>query len=146
MNLELLMGVLKTPMVTIFIICIVADTLFGVLRALKQKTFNSAFGIDGAIRKMAMILGIIFLAVVDSITGFNLIGWLPKEVVEPLQLTSVGLTVFFAILFIIYEAISVIKNLTLCGVPFPPFITKFLESLLTKYTNELPQPNEEGTD
>ncbi|MFV0552284.1 MAG: phage holin family protein [Anaerorhabdus sp.] len=146
MKLDFLIEVLKNPVVTIFFICIVADTLFGVLRAFKQKTFNSAFGIDGAIRKMAMILGIILLAVVDSITGFNFIKYVPKEVIEPLGLTTVGLTVFFAILFILYEVISIIKNLTMCGVPFPPFITKFLENLLNKYTNELPNNEDKATD
>lgn len=34
------------------LIAVVIDTVFGVLRAIKERRFNSNFGINGAIRKM----------------------------------------------------------------------------------------------
>ena len=67
-------------LIQLVIIAIIADTVFGMLRAIKDHDFNSCFGINGAIRKCAMILSIILLVIVDYITQFNLIGFLPEEV------------------------------------------------------------------
>lgn len=41
-------------------ICIVLDTIFGILRAIKQKKVNSNIGIDGIIRKVGMLTSVIF--------------------------------------------------------------------------------------
>ena len=46
-------------------IVIFLDTFLGVLRAIKQRKFNSCFGIDGGIRKVAMLGCIAFLAALD---------------------------------------------------------------------------------
>lgn len=70
------------------IIAIITDTIFGILRAIKDRNFNSCFGINGAIRKCAMILSIILLVIVDYITQFNLIGFLPEEVRQFLEKVS----------------------------------------------------------
>ena len=61
----------------IVVICIVMDTIFGVLRAIKEKKFNSNFGINGAIRKVGMLISLVLLALVDSIIRLNLIGFIP---------------------------------------------------------------------
>lgn len=34
---------------------------FGVLRAIKEKKFNSCAGIDGAIRKVGMLISLVFI-------------------------------------------------------------------------------------
>ena len=38
------------------LIAVVLDTIFGVLRAIKERKFNSNFGINGAIRKVGMLV------------------------------------------------------------------------------------------
>ena len=42
----------------ILLIAVFLDTTLGVLRAIKEHKFNSCVGIDGAIRKVAMLLSV----------------------------------------------------------------------------------------
>lgn len=121
----------------IVIICIVMDTIFGVLRAIKEKKFNSNFGINGAIRKVGMLISLVLLALVDSVIKLNLIGFIPSEVRDYLPGSSVGTMEFFAILYIAYEIVSILKNMSLCGLPVKK-VWRTVKKALSKYTNELP--------
>lgn len=96
-------------LIQLVIIAIIADTVFGMLRAIKDHDFNSCFGINGAIRKCAMILSIILLVIVDYITQFNLIGFLPEEVRRYIG-ESIGISGFFEILYLTYEVVSILKT------------------------------------
>ena len=98
----------------IVVICIVMDTIFGVLRAIKEKKFNSNFGINGAIRKVGMLISLVFLALVDSIIRLNLIGFIPEGARTYLPGQTVGTMEFFALLYIAYEIVSILKNMSLC--------------------------------
>lgn len=122
------------------IIAIITDTIFGILRAIKDRNFNSCFGINGAIRKCAMILSIILLVIVDYITQFNLIGFLPEEVRQFFG-ESIGIAGFFEILFLTYEVVSILKNMVLCGLPVKK-IWSYVRTFLSKYTDELPDDDE----
>ena len=122
------------------IIAIITDTIFGILRAIKDRNFNSCFGIKGAIRKCAMILSIILLVIVDYITQFNLIGFLPEEVRQFFG-ESIGIAGFFEILFLTYEVVSILKNMVLCGLPVKK-IWSYVRTFLSKYTDELPDDDE----
>lgn len=122
------------------IIAIITDTIFGILRAIKDRNFNSCFGINGAIRKCAMILSIILLVIVDYITQFNLIGFLPEEVRQFFG-ESIGIAGFFEILFLTYEVVSILKNMVLCGLPVKK-IWSYVRIFLSKYTDELPDDDE----
>ena len=77
---EIYVAAVHNKLIQLVIIAIVIDTIFGVLRAIKEHNLNSCFGINGAIRKCGMIISIMLLVVVDYITGFNMIGFLPDEV------------------------------------------------------------------
>lgn len=129
----------------LLIIAVMADTVFGVFRAIKERKFNSCVGIDGAIRKIAMILSIGFCFAVDVVVSINLIGFLPKELLnimeENLHFNQIGLGDFFGLLFIAYETVSVLKNMTLCGLPLKK-IFYYVRSFLKKYTDELPDEDE----
>ena len=122
------------------IIAIITDTVFGMLRAIKDHDFNSCFGINGAIRKCAMILSIILLVIVDYITQFNLIGFLPEEVRRYIG-ESIGISGFFEILFLTYEVVSILKNMGLCGLPVKK-VWLYVKMFLSKYTDELPDDDE----
>ena len=123
-------------LIQLVIIAIITDTVFGMLRAIKDHDFNSCFGINGAIRKCAMILSIILLVIVDYITQFNLIGFLPEEVRQFFG-ESIGIAGFFEILFLTYEVVSILKNMVLCGLPVKK-IWLYVRTFLSKYTDELP--------
>jgi len=101
--------------ILLVVLMIVADTFFGCLRAIRQGKFNSCVGIDGAIRKVAMIGCLLFLIIVDTAVHINLMAFVPEDVLSMLGISTVGTTEFFGLLFIGYEAISILKNMALCG-------------------------------
>lgn len=72
--------------VKIFIIVMVLDTIFGILRAIKERKLNSNIGIDGIIRKVGMIVSIIFFYLIDYETKLNFIGFIPKDTLQLLPL------------------------------------------------------------
>lgn len=120
------------------IVAVILDTILGVLRAIKEKKFNSSAGINGAIRKVAMVSCIIILAIVDLIFNVNLLFMIPKNILTIINVNDVGICDFFCILFISYEAVSCMKNATLCGLPMPNKIRVKLEGFLHEMTEELP--------
>lgn len=141
-NLQnLFMEAANNMFIKIVLIAIVCDTIFGVLRAIKEKKFNSNFGIDGAIRKCGMIVSIFFFILVDAIIDINLIGFVPDALLEYMKVDRIGLTEFFSSLYIVYEAVSILKNMTLCGLPVRK-VWEQLKKFLGKYTDELPDDNE----
>ena len=131
--------------IKIVLIAIVCDTIFGVLRAIKEKKFNSNFGIDGAIRKSGMIVSIFFFVLVDAVIDINLIGFIPDTLLQYMKVDRIGLTEFFSSLYIVYEAVSILKNMTLCGLPVRK-VWEQLKKFLVKYTDELPDDDELVSD
>lgn len=123
------------------LIAIVLDTLFGVLRAIKERRFNSNFGINGAIRKCGMLVCLLALVIVDRIAAVNLIGFIPEQVREYMAVDRIGTMEFFATLFVAYEIISILKNMYLCGLPVKK-IWQTVKAFLQKYTDELPADEE----
>lgn len=121
----------------ILIICIVLDTIFGILRSIKEKCLNSNVGIDGLIRKFGMMISVIFFLAIDYIGNFNFIAFIPDEVKEFFGIEFVGISTLFLILYIIYEFISILKNMIKCKLPIPKKLQKFLEDIFKKYTSEL---------
>lgn len=125
------------PVIHLVLVALVADVIFGVLRAFREKTFNSAFGINGLIRKVGMIVCMFFLFICDQILPVNLISLLPESWLEWCAIKQIGLTEFFGVLFILYEVISILKNMMLIGIPIPKAIKKKIEKLLNSMTSEL---------
>lgn len=119
------------------VLLIVLDTLFGVIRAIKEHSFNSSVGIDGAIRKISMLISLVGLQIADIILNINLIGFVPQEVRDFIKFDSIGLAGFFSLLYIAYEGVSVLKNMTLCGLPVKK-LWEAVQKFLSKYTKELP--------
>lgn len=121
------------------LVCImtVVDTIFGVLRAWKQHSFNSSFGINGVIRKIGIIMGSLSLFIIDFLLGINFLPFIPKEYLQIVKLTDVGLTEIFGLMFIVYETTSVLKNMLLIGLPIPKSIKSKLEAWLEKNTEEI---------
>lgn len=126
----------QNNVIKMVILCVVIDTIFGFLRAVKEKRFNSNFGINGAIRKVGMLISIITLVLVDRIMNLNLIGFVPEQIRNYISLQHVGTAEFFGILYICYEIVSILKNMTLCGLPVKK-IWIAVRRFMNKYTDEL---------
>jgi len=132
----------NNDLLKVLAICIVLDTIFGVLRAIKQRKINSNIGIDGIIRKVGMLTSVIFFGLIDVILELNLIGFIPEEVRKAIKLDSVGIASLFNMLFIIFEALSILKNMIKCKLPIPKKLQKFLENIFNKFTEELKESEE----
>ena len=132
---------IRNQIFELVMVAIVVDTIFGVLRAIKERKFNSNCGINGAIRKVAMIICILALVIVDYIVNLNLIGFIPENVRNYLPADSIGTMEFFGILFVAYEVVSILKNMALCGLPVKK-LWQFVKNALGKYTDELPDGDE----
>ena len=123
----------------ILIYAVLMDTFLGVLRAIKEHKFNSSVGIDGMIRKVAMLFSVIFLILIDSIIQIDLLFMIPDEYLQYIGLDRLGICALFCLLFILFESISILKNMTLCGLPIPVRVRKFLMKFLDDMTEELPE-------
>ncbi len=117
---------------------VLLDTVLGVLRAVKEHKFNSCVGIDGAIRKVAMLFSVLLLMVVDTIVNIDLLFLVPQKYLQYIGISKMGICEIFCLLYILYEIVSILKNMTLCGLPVPTKVKKFIQKFLDDMTDELP--------
>lgn len=129
----------RNSFVKILLIAVALDTILGVLRAIKEHKFNSCVGIDGAIRKAGMLLSVGFLMATDVIMHINVLSMIPEQYVQILGIDKMGICEFFSLLFILYEIVSILKNMTLCGLPVPTKIKRWIQKFLDDMTEELPE-------
>lgn len=137
--------IINISVVKVFLILIVLDTIFGILRAIREKKINSNIGIDGIIRKVGMIISIVFFYLIDYTANINMIGFIPKELLDVLPIKEVGIGILFNILFIVFEGLSILKNMIKCKLPIPKALQKFLENVLNSFTTELKGEKENGS-
>lgn len=134
---ELITTIADCSIARLLIICILMDVILGVLRSIKYGKVNSSTGIDGLIRKSSMFIVVVCTNAVDLIFNFNVARFIPKEVVDFMGLTSVGVAEAFALIFILCEVISILKNMLLCGLPLPKGLVLKLYAMLDKWTDEV---------
>lgn len=121
----------------ILIIVIVLDVIFGVLRAIKERKLNSTIGIDGIIRKVGMLISIIFSIIIDDLVNIDLIRFIPEELKNYLSIGKVGIACIFTTLYSVFEILSILKNMIKCKMPIPKKIQNFLEKILKEFTSEI---------
>lgn len=138
--LEVYKAAAHNKIIQLVVIAVMVDTVFGCIRSAREHKFNSCFGIDGAIRKISMIVSITVLILVDKITGFNMIGFIPEDARNYLG-SSIGIAEFFGVLYIAYELVSILKNMALCGLPVKK-LWAYVKKFLGRYTDELPDADE----
>lgn len=143
-TMGILLEITGNPMIKLVVIAVVMDSIFGAGRAVRQHCFNSSVGIDGAVRKISMLVSLVFLAVIDRLVHINLIGFIPEAARDylPHGISVIGLTEFFGILYLCYEVVSVLKNMALCGLPVKK-VWEAVQKFLGKYTKELPDTEEQ---
>ena len=143
MKIEFLQGFINAmagnTFFRILMVVIAADTVLGVLRAIKFRQFNSSVGIDGAIRKVAMLASAVALMAADLLIHVNLIAFVPENYVQAIGIQKLGMCEFFCLLFILYECLSVLKNMVLRGLPVPKKLRSWLKEFLENMTTEMPE-------
>lgn len=127
----------NNQVIQVLSIFIILDTLFGVLRSIKQHKTNSTIGIDGLIRKCAIMFTIVGCVVLDSIVNINVISFIPEEIKESLNITKIGTSEMFGFLYCIFELLSIFKNMYKIGLPLPIKLKNFLEKILKEFTEEV---------
>lgn len=121
----------------IMLILIALDSIFGIFRAIRERSINSNIGIDGMIRKVLMVISVVFFLVIDHIGKIDLIGFLPATIKELLHIEKIGIGSLFNILFILFEILSIFKNMIKCKLPIPKKLQKWLEKIFKEFTTEL---------
>lgn len=127
----------QNKVIQIMVIFIVLDVIFGILRSIKEKKTNSTIGIDGIIRKIAMMFTIACCIVLDYIVEIDLIGFIPESIKETINLGRVGTADLFALLYCLFEVLSIFKNMYRIGLPLPKKLKKWLEKILKEFTSEI---------
>ena len=134
---EFILELFRNKAFITLIIFIVLDTIFGILRSIRERSLNSCIGIDGIIRKSGMLLSILFFFLIDKILDINLLGFIPKEVLSFIKLDQVGVGMLFSILYIVFESLSVLKNMYKCKLPIPAKLKNVIEKILSDFTEEI---------
>ena len=137
--MRLLPALVNNIFVDLLFIAVCADMVFGTLRAAKYRCWNSAVGIDGAIRKAGMVASVLLFTLMDMLLHVDILSWLPadvRKVMDTMGVVKMGITELFALLFILYEATSVLKNMLLCGIPVPAGVRAKLAKWLDDMTDE----------
>ena len=135
--MEKFISLLNNDGMKVLIVVIVLDLILGILRALRERTVNSCIGIDGMIRKVGMLIVVVFLTIIDYIIHFDLIGFIPETIKEILKLGKVGISSLFNILFIIFEILSIFKNIIKCKLPIPKKLQVYLKNIMKEVTEEI---------
>lgn len=135
--MEKFISLLNNDGMKVLIVVIVLDLILGILRAIREKSINSCIGIDGMIRKVGMLIVIVFLTIIDAIIHLDLIGFIPETIKETLKLGKVGISYLFNILFIIFEILSIFKNMIMCKLPIPKKLQLYLENIMKEFTGEM---------
>ncbi len=136
---EILTLIGNNSFLKILLIAVLLDTVLGVMRAIKEHKFNSCVGIDGAIRKVAMMFSVAILMLLDTIMKIDLLFMVPEKYLQVIGISKLGICELFALLFILYECVSILKNMTLCGLPVPIKLKKWIQKFLDDMTDELPE-------
>lgn len=144
--MDFLNSLLNNDSLKILIIVIVMDLIFGILRAFREKSINSCIGIDGMIRKTGMLIAVLFLCLIDRITKIDFIGFIPEELRTTLNMGRVGINSLFSIIFIVFEILSIFKNMILCKLPIPKKLQSFLEKVMKEFTSEIKESGEQNNE
>ena len=132
----------QNKVIQIMTIFIVLDVIFGILRSIKQHKTNSTIGIDGIVRKVAMMFTIASCIVLDYIVEIDLIAFIPQSIKESINVGRIGTSDLFAFLYCIFEILSIFKNMMKIGIPLPFKLKNFLEKLLKEFTSEIKEGEE----
>ena len=94
------------------LLAIVFDYISGMIKAFHTKTLSSKIGFQGILKKVGILLIVMLGVLVDRVTG---------------NTGAVRTLVIYY--FVANEGLSVLENLSQCGIPIPTSIKKALKAL-----------------
>ena len=121
----------------ILIVVMIIDYISGMAKAWIKAELSSKVGLKGIIKKICYLLVVCVAAVVD---------WL---IASGLQKVGINITVNYligvivTIWLIINELISILENLSVVGVPLPPFLSAVVHKLKISVENST-EPKKES--
>lgn len=113
------------------------DMFVGLMRCIKERKINSTCGIDGVIRKVCMIGSVVFLEMISTFVSLDLSKFVPSEILSMLPIKVIGITEFFVIGYVLYEVLSILKNIVRIGNPINNRLIALIEKFLNMFTGEL---------
>ena len=128
-------AIIKNPLFMLVIVCVIADMIFGMIKAIKQRSFNVSFGFEGFIRKIVILISVLFLMFIDRLIGINVISVLSKEIRDIITIDRIGLGELFCIMYSLHEMASIIRNWYVFGLPVPKWLETKVESMLSEISN-----------
>ena len=90
-----------------------------------------------------MLLSVGLLMLTDIIMHINVLFMVPDKYIQLLGIQKLGVCEFFCLLFVLYEAVSILKNMTLCGLPVPKKLKVHIKEAQSNMTDEMPQESKE---
>ena len=87
----------------------------------------------------------VVLAIFVFFTGSyrNMLFMITEQYIKLLGIQKLGVCEFFCLLFVLYEAVSILKNMTLCGLPVPKKLKEHIKEALSDMTDEMPQESKD---
>lgn len=134
--MEYINKILNNDLFKILLLLLVMDIIFGILKSIRKRKLSSTIGIDGIIRKMGMIISLIFFMIIDEMLHINLIAFVPEDIRTFLGWEDVGIGSICNLMFIIFELLSIFKNMVACKIPIFKKFQLFLEKILNEFTQE----------
>ena len=110
--LTFLFGNVDTALITL-LCCMIADVLSGWIRGVLLKNLNSHKG-DGLFKKGLILLVVILAYQLQKLSGVQAV----RDIV-----------IYF---YVMNEGLSVLENISQCGIPIPDVLKKLLEQLNSK--------------
>lgn len=137
-------GYLTDSLISLLMILCFFDVMLGILTAIRKGTINSTIGLNGIIRKVVIIVSLLFLHMIDILCGVNLISFFPNNIKDwiqsTLQINTVGIAGLFGVYIILFELLSILKNWeSATNIRIPQKIKK----LLNRISSEV-QTDEDG--
>ena len=67
---------------------------------------------------------------------------MPEGIRQAIGIEAIGISSLFLYLFVIYEMLSILKNMIKCKLPIPKKFQNALEKIFKAYTKELEEEKE----
>lgn len=107
-------GYLTDSLISLLMILCFFDVMLGILTAIRKGDVNSTIGLNGIVRKIVIIVSLLFLHMIDILCGVNLISFFPQNIKDwiqsTLQINTVGIAGLFGTYIILFELLSILKN------------------------------------
>lgn len=117
-------------------VLIACAIVFELLKDLKNRKIQIKSSINLMVMQFSVITVIIMLYFIDGFLNINFTSWIPIYIAKFLQIYDCGLCEIFGLIFIMYESINILNNLSDIGVPFPIKLKIYIQNIFEKIINK----------